>query len=283
MTDRERKQRKAIPIVPQGEVDALRTSSVKSADRVLDLLELLASTGGSMSHAELSRSASIPKGSLTPLLRNLVERGYVEQVERTHTYRLGERSYALARRGAHHRDLVKISQPWLDRLVRLTGESAILVVLREDLAERIAAAASSRAVLYTTHVGVVSPLYTTSGGKILLAWLPPDEREAYLRNVSLQPKTDKTIRSVSVLRRQLQTARDEGVAWSWSEFTVGLVGMSVPVLDVHGRAIAALGVTLPESRFDEERKGGLLGALRSTAGEIAAAVAKAASKKRSHM
>lgn len=245
---------------------------------MLDLLELLAGTGRAMSHAELSRRASIPKGSLTPLLRNLVDRGYVEHVERTNNYRLGERTYELARRGAHHRDLVRISQPWLDRLVRATGESAILTVLREDLAERIAAVASKRAVLYTTHVGVLSPLYTTSGGKILLAWLPAAEREAYLRKVSLQPRTDKTIRSVAVLRRQLKTAREDGVAWSWGEFTAGLVGVSVPVLDVHGRAIAALGVTLPESRFDESRKGSLLDALRSTAGEIAAAVTAAASK-----
>lgn len=282
MPDRERNLRNNTPLLPQDEAEARRASSVKSADRVLDMLELLASTGRAMSHAELSRRTSIPKGSLTPLLRNLVERGYVEHVERPQGYRLGERFYELARRGAHHQDLVKISQQWLDRLVQITGESAMLAVLRGDLAERVAAAASRRAVLYSTHVGVLSPLYTTSGGKILLAWLPPAEREAYLRKVSLQPKTQYTIRSVSVLRRQLQAARDEGVAWSWSEFTAGLVGMSVPVLDVHGRAIAALGVTLPESRFDEERKGGLLDALRSTAGEIAAAVATAASKKRSH-
>jgi DNA-binding IclR family transcriptional regulator len=120
------------------------------------------------------------------------------------------------------------------------------------------------------------PLYATSGGKILLAWLPAAEREAYLRNVSLRPRTEKTIRSVSVLRRQLQVVRDEGVAWSWGEFTAGLVGVSVPVLDVHGRAIAALGITLPESRFDELRLEALLQALRSTGAVIADSVAAVA-------
>lgn len=257
---------------------ARRPSSVKSADRVFDVLELLAGTGRAMSHAELSRRTAIPKGSLTALLRNLVARGYVEYAESTQDYRLGERAYELARRGAHHRDLVTLSQPWLEGLVQATGESAVLTVLREDMAERIAAVETLRAVLYTTHIGVLSPLYTTSGGKILLAWLPPAEREAYLRKVSLRPRTEKTIRSVSVLRRQLQLARDEGVAWSWGEFTAGLVGVSVPVLDVHGRAIAALGITLPESRFDEERKDGMLQALRSTAAKLADAVATAASK-----
>jgi DNA-binding IclR family transcriptional regulator len=254
------------------------TASVKSADRVLDLLELLAGTGQAMSHAELSRRTAIPKASLTALLRNLVARGYVEYVESTHDYRLGERTYELARRGTHHRTLVRLSQPWLEALVEATGESAFLTVLRGDVAERIAAVETRRALLYTTHVGVLQPLYATSGGKILLAWLPAAEREAYLREVSLRPRTDKTIRSVSVLRRQLEVARNEGVAWSWGEFTAGLVGVSTPVLDVHGRAIAALVITLPESRFDEERAAGMLQALRSTAAGLANAVAAATCK-----
>ncbi len=253
-------------------------SSVKSADRVLDLLELLAGAGRAMSHAELSRRTSIPKSSLTSLLRNLAARGYVEQGTGTHDYRLGERAYELARRGAHHRNLVRLSQPWLDRLVQVTGESAVLNVLRDDLSERIAAAATHRAVLYTTHVGVLSPLYASSCGKVLLAWLSPAEREAYLRKVSLKPRTEKTIRSVSVLRRQLQAVRDEGVAWSWGEFTAGLVGMAVPVRDAHGRVMAALGITLPESRFADERKSELLAALQSAAAEMAEAVTAAASK-----
>jgi len=255
---------------------ALRPSSVKSADRVFDLLELLAATGRAMSHGELSRRTAIPKGSLTALLRNLITRGYVEYLERTQDYRLGERAYELARRGAHHRDLVRLGQPWLDGLMRVTGESTVLAVLRDDMAERIAASATPRAVLYTTHVGVLSPLYTTSGGKILLAWLPAAEREAYLRNVSLRPRTEKTIRSVSVLRRHLRVVRDEGVAWSWGEFTTGLVGVSVPVLGLHGRAIAALGIALPESRFDELRQEAMLQALRSTGAKIADAVAAVA-------
>ena len=253
-------------------------ASVKSADRVLDLLELLATTGRAMSHADIARRNAIPKGSLTALLRNLVARGYVEQAQRGHGYRLGARCYALARRGAHHQALVELGQPWLERLVATTGESAVLSVLREDMAERIAAAASARAVLYSTHVGVLSPLYAFSGGKILLAWLPADEREAYLARVSLRPRTDRTIRSVSVLRRQLQLVRDQGVAWAWGEFTAGLVGVSVPVLDVHGRALAALGVTLPEARLDERLKAALPAALRSTARGIAQAVAASAAE-----
>ena len=246
-------------------------SSVKSADRVLDLLELLASTGRAMTHAEISRRTGVPKSSLSALLRNLVERGYIEQLQDTQQFQLGEGAYALARRGAHNRDLLRASEPWLQRLMRDTEESAGLSVLRNDMAERIASAQSPNAVLYSVHVGVMQPLYASSAGKVLLAWLPPAEREAYLQRVKLQPRTEQTIRSTTVLRRQLNEIREEGVAWSFSEFTVGIVGLAVPILDVHGRALAALGLALPASRLDDTRKRKLELALRAAAAEIAAA------------
>lgn len=249
-----------------------RPAVVKSADRVLDLLELLAGTGRPMTHSELAHRTGIPKGSLTPLLRNLAERGYAEQLPGTLQYQLGEGAHALARRGAHSRELVKIAQPWLQRLMRATGESAALSVLREDMAERIASAETSRAVLYAMHVGVLQPLYASSVGKVLLAWLPAAEREDYLRRVTLQPRTPQTIRSPAVLRRQLQQVREEGIAWSVGEFTAGVTGMSVPVLDAHGRAVAAISIALPAGRLDEARKKKLSQALRETAKGIAAAL-----------
>lgn len=249
-----------------------RPSTVKSADRVLDILETLASVGRGMSHADLSRRTGIPKSSLTPLLRNLVQRGYIETVVGTQDFQLGEQAYALARRGAHNRELARQAQPWLDLLVTKTGESASLSVLRDDMSERIAAAATRRAVLYSTHVGVLAPLYAISAGKVLLAWMAPTEREAYLRRAKLKPRTDKTLRSAAVLRRQLQSVREEGAAWSFGEFTAGVVGVAVPVLDAHGRALAAVGLAMPEERLDETRKAKLLAELRAAAREIAQAV-----------
>jgi DNA-binding IclR family transcriptional regulator len=257
---------------PLTQARAIGPALVKSADRVLDVLELLASTGRVMTHAELARRTGIPKSSLTHLLRTLVQRDYVERAAGSPQFKLGERTYALTRRGAHSRDFVRLSQPWLQRLMRSTGESATLSVLRDDMVERVAAVATSRAVLYSTHVGVLAPLYAVSAGKVLLAWMPPSEREAYLRRVQLLPLTQHTIRSVSVLRRELQAAREKGFAQSYGEFTAGVVGIAVPVLDVHGRALAALGVALPTDRLNETRAPLLLQALRSTAREIAQSV-----------
>src|SRR5437867_8333128 len=95
-------------------------SSVKSADRVLDILDLLAFTGREMTHAEIARRIDIPKSSLTHLLRNLVQRGYADG------------AFALARRGANTRTLITHAKPCLERLTAATGESSALSLLQAE-------------------------------------------------------------------------------------------------------------------------------------------------------
>ena len=245
------------------------TAAVKSADRVLDILELLAATGRSMTHAEIARRTGIPKSSLSGLLTNLVERGYAESIEGPASYRLGDGAYALARQGARIRELVITAQQHLETLTAVTGESSGLSLLREDMAERVSSADSSHAVLYGMHVGTRAPLYANSAGKVFLAWMTVAEREAYFDRVKLAPLTQNTILSVAVLRRQMNQIRAEGVARSVGEFTPGIVGVAVPVLDAHGKLLASVGVALPASRFDDAHRQRIEKALLRSAAAIA--------------
>jgi DNA-binding IclR family transcriptional regulator len=244
---------------------------VKSADRVLNVLELLARSGRPMSHAEIARRTDVPKSSLTHLLRNLIQRGYVAMDEATGAFLLGESAFALSRRGAKTREIVTIAQPLLKHLTVQTGESSGLSLLCDDMAERVCGVDSTGATLYAMHVGVQAPLYANSAGKIFLAWMSARERESYLERVKLEPLTAHTVRSASALRRQLQTVKTDGVAYSYGEFTPGIVGIAVPVLDVHSRAVAAAGIAMPAVRLEANQrlKARLADALQNCARSIA--------------
>lgn len=224
---------------------------IKSADRVLDILELLASTGGHLTHAEIARRTGIPKSSLTGLLRNLLRRGYVDTGEGTSAVRLGDGAFELVRRGDGTRELVRVALPHMEALTRATGESSGLSILNGDTAERVANVESEKARFYAMHVGVRAPLYAHSGGKVFLAWMSAAEREAYLARTPLKPLTGQTILSAAVLRKQLARVRSDGFACSMSEFTPGIVGVAVPVKDVLRKVFCAVGVALPSERFGD--------------------------------
>jgi DNA-binding IclR family transcriptional regulator len=241
------------------------TSTVKSADRVLDLFELLARWGAEMSHTELVDALQIPKSSLTQLLRNLVNRGYVEFLPETKSYRLGEAFVRLSRQSGESRNLLSIIQPILQDLTDLTRETSALNQLKGDQAEVVATVPSPQRLVSHMRTGDMAPLYATSGGKALLANLPTAMRDDYLRNVVFEPITPKTIRSKRELQKQINAVLDEGVAYSFEEFTPGIVGVGVPILSETAFPLGSLNIAVPSVRFSKQLQAKAIEALRAGA------------------
>src|SRR6476620_5947065 len=111
---------------------------VKSADRVLDLFELLSGWGREMSHVEIADALKIPKSSLTQLLQNLVARGYINFSPISKGYKLGEAFNNLAQRTSQTHSLDTLASPILDEIAEETLESVTLNRLKGDQSEVIA-------------------------------------------------------------------------------------------------------------------------------------------------
>ena len=223
--------------------------AVKSADRVLDLFELLGRWGREMTHSDIADALAIPRSSLTHLLRNLLSRGYVVYAAETKCYRLGPSIAELAQQGSDAGDLVRRAEPVLKEITATTRESSALNRLRDMQAEVVATVMSPQRLVSHMQLGDLAPLYATSGGKIILANLPEPQQEEYMRSVRFEPITPNTITSVVELRRQIQTVRREGVAYSFEEYTPGIIGMAMPVLSKSGYPAGSLNVAMPSVRY----------------------------------
>lgn len=226
-------------------------AGVKSATRVLDLMEYLARWGEACTHAEIADALAIPKSSLTQLLRTLVRRGYLTYNAEDKSYALGPAIATLARRQSESRDIVDLALPALERITNATQESAALNLLRGDRTEVVACKMSPQRLFYQMKVGDTAPLYATSGGKAILANLPEEMREEYLTRVRLQPITPKTITDINVLRKNLAEARARGYATVEEEFTPGIAGLARPILSPAGFALASINVAIPVVRLDD--------------------------------
>jgi IclR family pca regulon transcriptional regulator len=94
------------------------------------------------------------------------------------------------------------------------------------------------------NVGTRFPAYATSMGRVLLAFLPPDELAAYLERVELRALTPRTITSRSELEAALAAVRDQGWATVDQELEAGLRSVAVPVRGRDGSVVAALNVSM---------------------------------------
>ncbi|SAK57076.1 IclR family transcriptional regulator [Caballeronia fortuita] len=224
---------------------------VKSADRVLDVIELLARWGREMSHTEIAEALDIPKSSLTKLLKNLTARGFVEFVPVTKGYRLGEALIRLSQQSTHSRSLVSCAQPALAEVTQKTLESCALNQLKGDQVEVVATVTSPQRLVSHLRLGDLAPLYAVSGGKVILAFLPDQMRSEYIKTVKMQAITPKTITVKKALLAQIETIRQTGVAYSMDEYTPGIVGVGVPVLSSSGFPLGSLNVAIPSVRYSE--------------------------------
>ena len=127
----------------------------------------------------------------------------------------------------------------------------------------------TRVMSVDLHIGSRLPAFCTSMGRILLAYLPQDQLEAYLARVQLTPYTPKTINSVDKLRLALRNVRRNGYALCDQEYEIGLRSIAVPVYAGNGRAVATVNLSGHAPRMPMlEMQTRFLPPLRAAAAEL---------------
>lgn len=119
----------------------------------------------------------------------------------------------------------------------------------------------------TLPVGTPWPLHAGASNRVLLAFLPPPQREEILRQ-PLRRITPRTITDPARLRRELDRVRRRGFAYSVGELTPGVAAVAVPVL-AQGRLLGGLTVAGPEARLTPGRVPGIVRRLQAAAKALA--------------
>jgi DNA-binding IclR family transcriptional regulator len=160
-----------------------------------------------------------------------------------------ERAFVGGKEQRRGRDLF-----WLAILAELTTathETSAFNILSGDSAETVATVLGAETLLAVMRLGQRAPLYTTSYGKVLLAYLPAEELEDYFARVDLVPVTAKSIGSVEALRPELDRVRHDGIAYSFEEQVSGIVGTAGPVFGAHGKIVGAISIASPAMGCDD--------------------------------
>jgi len=195
----------------------------------------------------------------------------VRQNPDTSRYFTGAKLATLAEGRSRFNELRHQARPVLRALTDQTRETSNLVVLDDLMAVYIETVPSPHVVRMFTMIGNRVPLHATGAGKALLAWLPPDRRDALIDRTELRAHTARTIVERTALRRALEEIRERGYAVDDEEYDEGVRCVAVAVGPV-GSPLAAISVSAPSSRMTRQRCGELAPLLRRAATELADAV-----------
>jgi IclR family KDG regulon transcriptional repressor len=242
---------------------------VQVLDRAFAILDVLAEKKGSLVRVtELSKHLKLDKSTVFRLLKVLEQNKYVERAPSDGKYRLGSKILHLATLAMADVDVTQASQPYLERLVSLTGETAHMGVLRNTQIISVAVAHGSMNLRLGVNVGGNSPLYCTGLGKAILAFLPRDECLSVIDRIRFASHTPRTITKKSVFIKELKAVRERGYSIDNEEFEPGLKCIGAPVLNYSGKVVGAISVAGPAFRMTDANIARLIGSVIQTAKEL---------------
>ncbi|AGW42096.1 IclR family transcriptional regulator [Leifsonia xyli subsp. cynodontis DSM 46306] len=241
--------------------------------RDIEILELLGSAEAGEAGLGVVRVAQLTgrdKAVISRSLATLADAGLLERDERTLTYRLGPRLYALAGRTVEGR-LAREARPALRRIVQNTRETAHLCVLRGGNVLTVLSELSPHEFRTTGWEGVTTAAWRTPSGRVLLSdWSRESLAEWYAEHgrdtaivgplpptvggfsvLSAPPAAKAVVTDLSSLHAEIDRIRSLGYALLDEELELGVVGASAPLVDHTGRIVGALNISAPRVRVGD--------------------------------
>jgi DNA-binding IclR family transcriptional regulator len=238
-------------------------------DVTLDAIEAMAS--GDNEHHSLSNLANqlkINRSRLFRILKTLERRGYVEYDPRTENYRLGVKLLNIGQTVWEHLNLRREAEELLKKLAIETGDCVHLIRLSGTHAIVLDRYLGGNMLQVAAPIGELLPLHTGAAPKLLLAFLPYEEREKILDEIDLQAYTSNTIVDKKELRKVLDHIRQVGYSVDAQDFEIGVYAFGAPIFDISGQIIAGISITTPTVRYNRDRMECLIERISSTAKEI---------------
>ena len=207
-------------------------------EKAFAVLEAWDHRGESLGASELARRTGLPKSTSHRLLGILEAAGVVERL--SGSYRLGDRLRDISGMvSAGFPDLREVGLPFMQDLYELTHETVHLGALDGGEVHCVEKIYGHRRSPLNSRVGGALPAHTTALGKALLGFSSVNVQRSVLAHL------DEPL----VLSAALRTVRRAGVAFDQCETHPAVACVAAPVLNRDGRAIAAISVSGPASRF----------------------------------
>ncbi len=225
---------------------------VKSAQRVIDILELFESECRPLRVADIVERLGLPQSSVSMLLRTLVSRGYME-------FDAATRQYCPSVRVAFLGDwtLRSVGQRKVQDTMRWladeTGETVLLGRRSGLFMQYVSMIESTQALRLTLPPGTLRPMHRSAIGVVLLARDGDEHIGRMLRRYNAEFAADGTAARLTETMRAVELARRQGWYESDSLSTPGSgVIAALLATPIRGQHLG-IGVGGPVARLHQRR------------------------------
>ena len=223
--------------------------TVKSVDKALELLEILAEFPSGTSMQALAERLDLSRNTTFRLMRTLCDKGLAEHDPASGTYQLGISSISLAQKILKNMSVVNYAHPILEDLVRKHDEAAYMTVIQDTEVLFLDMVDCGQSIKAAPLVGKRFPFFSNAAGKVMKSLDSEDLLERLLKKVarkSDRPNLDK-------LNLELSEIRASGVAVDRGGLGEGIISVAVAVRDYSGKVVGAITLIGPSFRMLTDR------------------------------
>ena len=238
---------------------------VQSVERALNILEELRrikDESKGIGVLELSRILELKSSTVHNLLKTLLQHQYVEKIEETKKYRLGQSCYNLVKEKLITNRLAKAAEPAMLNLSQKINESIVLAVYSQGERFVISKVESRQPLKVDTSFSLAPDAYGSVTGRTLLSQLTDKELKDYTKRHRFPGEKWNGINNFVSLQRELIKIKREKMAIRQDKQICALA-----VSIIGEELIASLGIYLPSVRFKGKHKREIIKGLKDAAKE----------------
>ncbi|GGC89608.1 IclR family transcriptional regulator [Thalassobacillus devorans] len=214
---------------------------VPALEKTIAILNLLEQSPDGLTATEFYKELKLPKTSVFSILSVLEENEFVKK-KANGKYILGVRLFHLGMSYLENLDLVKVSRPYLQQLMRDTGYTIHLGVMDKDEVVYVDKVEANTFVQFSTYPGKRLEFHTCGIGKAIAAYYDRKSLNELLSN-DLKSYTPATITKPDELLKEFEKVRNNGFALEDEEGEPGIRCIGVPIFGKDGNVIAGISLT----------------------------------------
>ena len=219
--------------------------------KVCAIIETLA-TKKSWELSALCRATGIPKTTVHRILLTLEDGGYIIQEKTRGEYSLSYKLFSLGSKAVSHDNIVDMARPYCRSLLEAVDETVNLCVVSGIEMLVIDKQVTSQTLRQDSIVGSSFPLFYSASGKVMLAFLSPEEAEKKLDTIKRQTKGGIPEGVFKKLRQELEEVRATGLAFDYEEVFPGVRCVASPIFDFQNTIAATVSISTPTVRLTQE-------------------------------
>jgi DNA-binding IclR family transcriptional regulator len=241
---------------------------IQSVKRATDIISLFSSSQTSLGVTQIAAALGLNKATVWGLITTLEQQSFLQQDPDTLKYGVGPKLFELGMVYVGSLEINAKASRLAHALASRSGCN-VRIGIWDGGGVLITLLALPKAEDSLSHqLGPRVPAYCSGIGKVLLAYLAPDELQTYLSQTELVRHTRTTIVSVEKLLLDLESTRERGYAISNEEMVPGLVALAAPIFGKTKKLVGAMSLSYSPAVVTRSQVDKLATDLVGTAAEV---------------